>query len=168
MTEQDPLQPCPCGSGKAFVACCGPIISGEQPAATAEALMRSRYSAYVIGEVTYLGQTLHPNHRADWDEAATARWAEGSQWLGLEILATEAGGEGDEEGWVEFAASYREEGVHKRHQENSRFQRHAGVWHYVDGELPKPQTQRNEGAKVGRNDPCSCGSGKKFKKCCGR
>jgi len=130
--------------------------------------MRSRYSAYVVGAIDYLGDTLHPEHRSDWDRDATARWASQSEWLKLEIRSTEAGGEGDKEGFVEFVAHFNEDGKHKVHQERSRFQRHEGRWYYVDGQLPRPATQRHEGPKVGRNDPCPCGSGKKYKKCCGR
>ena len=114
-----------------------------------------------------LVRTLHPDHRSDWDRDATRRWSDSAEWLGLEIVATEAGETGDELGWVEFVAHFKERGEFKRHQERSRFQRHAGRWYYVDGEVPKPQTQRHAAPRVGRNDPCPCGSGKKFKKCCG-
>lgn len=162
------MQDCHCGSGKAYDACCGPIISGDQPALTAEALMRSRYTAYAVGAIDYLGETLHPEHRADWDRDATSRWASESQWQGLEIRAVENGAEGDEEGFVEFIASFTEAGAPKMHHERSRFRKREGRWYYVDGQTPRPATQRNEGPKVGRNDPCPCGSGKKYKKCCGR
>ncbi len=158
---------CHCGSGQPYTGCCAPYVTGAEPAPTAEALMRSRYSAYVECNIDYLGETLHPNHRSDWDREATRRWAEDAEWQGLEILATDAGGPGDEDGWVEFAASFVEEGKPRRHHERSRFQRQGGRWYYVDGELPKPQTQRRATARVGRNDPCPCGSGKKYKKCCG-
>jgi len=129
--------------------------------------MRSRYSAYVEHQIDYLGETLHPDHRADWDREATRRWSQDAEWLGLEIVATEAGGTGDTEGWVEFIANFTEAGKPKRHHERSRFRHDDGRWYYVDGEVSKPQTQRRETARVGRNDPCPCGSGKKFKKCCG-
>ncbi|MFM1892696.1 MAG: hypothetical protein RLZ44_1773 [Pseudomonadota bacterium] len=129
--------------------------------------MRARYTAYAEREIDFLGDSLHPEHRHDWDRQATARWAEGADWAGLEIRATEAGGEQDQEGKVEFVASYKEKGLLKRHHEFSRFARVNDRWYYVEGELPKPVTQRND-LKVGRNDPCPCGSGKKYKKCCGR
>ncbi len=162
------MSECPCGSGASYGDCCQPLHTGALAAPTAERLMRSRYSAYQAGAIDYLGDSLHPDHRTDWDAKATRRWADSSQWLGLEILSTEAGGEQDDQGTVEFVASYREQGVTKRHHEVSRFSRHEGRWYYVEGELPAPQTQRNTGPKVGRNDPCPCGSGKKHKKCCGR
>jgi SEC-C motif-containing protein len=158
---------CHCGSGRPYSDCCAPYISGSETAPTAEALMRSRYSAYVEGAVDYLGDTLHPDHRGDWDREATRRWSEDAEWLGLEVLSRRAGQAGDSEGWVEFVASFKEDGVAKRHHEHSRFQSEDGRWFYVDGDVPKPQTQRHQQPKVGRNDPCPCGSGKKYKKCCG-
>jgi SEC-C motif-containing protein len=130
--------------------------------------MRARYSAYVERQIDFLGDTLHPGHRADWDRDATRKWAEQSTWQGLEIRHTEAGGEQDEEGRVEFLARFEEDGVARLHHENSLFQRQGGRWYYVSGDLPKPATLRNAEPKVGRNDPCPCGSGKKYKKCCGR
>ncbi len=158
---------CPCGSGRAFDDCCGPLINGEQAAATAEALMRSRYSAYVTGAVDYLGDTLHPDSRSDYDAAATRKWAEQSQWCGLEIRSMEQGEEGDDVGTVEFVASYKADGKTRHHHEFSRFSRHRGRWYYVDGNLPPPETVVRSEPRVGRNDPCPCGSGKKYKKCCG-
>jgi len=159
---------CYCGSGREFDACCGPVLSGDQPAITAEALMRARYSAYQVGNIAFLGESLHPDFRHDWDEPATRRWAEQAEWHGLEILATDKGGEEDTEGVVEFVASYTEKGQLKRHHELSLFRKERGTWYYVDGKMPKPQTVKREAPKVGRNDPCPCGSGKKYKKCCGR
>ena len=161
------MPPCHCGSGEPFEKCCGPVINGAQPAATAEALMRSRYSAYVEHAIDYLGETLHPKHRSDWDREATRRWSAGAVWHGLDILDTEAGQPGDTEGIVEFVARFDEDGVHRRHHERSRFRYEHGRWFYVDGDVPKPITQRHEGPKPGRNDPCPCGSGRKYKKCCG-
>ncbi len=160
---------CPCGSGLEFDACCGPILAGERPAATAEALMRARYSAFATVQTAFLTDSLHPAHRHDHDEAATRRWAEESDWLGLEVVATEAGGEQDQEGMVEFIASYRDRsGVVRRYHERSSFRREQGRWYFVDGRLVPPKTEVHAGPKVGRNDPCPCGSGKKYKKCCGR
>jgi len=157
---------CPCGSGKDFTDCCKPFIDGEALPATAEQLMRSRYSAYVTVNVDYIHDTLHPDHRDDHDQNAAKKWAEESDWLGLDIISTRDGGENDEQGVVEFRASYREKGKNHALHEISRFEKVDGRWVYVDGELPKPETVRNS-QKVGRNDPCPCGSGKKYKKCCG-
>lgn len=161
------MSECPCGSGVSYADCCEAILTGSLMAPTAERLMRSRYTAYQKAAIGHLGDSLHPEHKSDWDEAATLRWAETAEWQGLEIVATEAGAEGDDAGTVEFIANYRQDGVTKRHHEISRFARLDGKWYYVDGQLPAPETYRNEGPKVGRNDPCVCGSGKKYKKCCG-
>jgi SEC-C motif domain protein len=158
---------CHCNSGQDFNNCCGPILAGEKSAATAEALMRSRYSAYVSGETDYLEESLHPEHRSDYDAAATRSWANKADWLGLEIRSTKDGGENDSEGEVEFIANYRDDGVVHTHHEISRFKKESDRWYYVDGDTPKVETYKNEQPKVGRNEPCPCGSGKKYKKCCG-
>ncbi|HYD99764.1 MAG TPA: YchJ family protein [Alphaproteobacteria bacterium] len=155
---------CPCGSGRAFDACCGPFLAGTAQAPTAEALMRSRYSAFTTADVDYLEQTLLPETRHDFNRADTEAWAKGSEWTGLQIRGTEKGGEGDEEGVVEFVARFRTNGRDIVHHETSRFRKADGRWYYVDGIMgPRPRTA----AKVGRNDPCPCGSGKKYKKCHG-
>ncbi|HID46632.1 MAG TPA: YchJ family protein [Chromatiaceae bacterium] len=158
---------CPCGSGLEYAACCEPILSGTELAKTAEALMRARYSAYQKDMIAFLGESLHLSSRHDWDEAATRKWAEQSEWLGLEVRSTNRGGEDDEEGSVEFIATYKEDGLLKQHHEHSLFRKEGGRWYYVDGKLPTPETVKREAPKVGRNDPCPCGSGKKYKKCCG-
>ncbi|HHH38070.1 MAG TPA: YchJ family protein [Sedimenticola sp.] len=159
---------CPCGSQLAYDECCRPLLAGERQAETPEALMRSRYCAFVERAYDYLAGSLHPAHRADYDAAATRRWAENAEWLGLEILSTEGGGPTQQEGTVEFIALYKEQGLVKRHHEQSRFQRVDGRWYFVDGEVVSPGTRVRQQPRVGRNAPCPCGSGKKFKKCCGR
>lgn len=158
---------CTCGSGREYGSCCGPILQGAQAAATAEALMRSRYSAYVTGRIEYLATSLHPDYRADLDLAATRRWSEQAQWLKLEVASVVGGGEKAQEGVVEFIATYKEKGVIKPHWERAQFRRRGKVWYYTEGAMVTPGTSSHGGAKVGRNDPCPCGSGKKYKKCCG-
>ena len=152
------MTPCPCGSGTAYGACCGPLHDGA-PAATAEALMRSRYTAYVRGAIDYLVET----HDGEVDRAGIETWARESRWLGLEIVAVERGGERDDEGMVEFIARGQSRGQPFAHHERSRFRRVAGRWRYLDGTQPPARAQ----AKPGRNDPCPCGSGKKYKRCHG-
>ncbi|MGQ9367414.1 YchJ family protein [Azospirillum sp. ST 5-10] len=155
---------CPCGSGRALDACCGPYLSGAAPAPTAEALMRSRYSAFATGNIDYLEDTLLPETRADFDRAQIAEWAQNSEWTGLEVRSVADGGEADSEGVVEFVARFRMQGKDYVHHETGRFAKRDGRWWYVDGVMG----QRPRSApKVGRNDPCPCGSGKKYKKCCG-
>lgn len=162
------MSKCYCGSEEDFSNCCGPVLDGSSPAETAEALMRARYSAFATQRAEFLHESLHPEHRDDHDVAATRRWAENSQWLGLEIVAVEAGGPDDGEGTVEFIATFKERGLVRPYHELSNFRKLDGNWYYVDGDLMKPKTETRSQPKVGRNDPCPCGSGKKYKKCCGR
>jgi SEC-C motif-containing protein len=159
---------CYCGSGSEFSDCCEPILDGVRSAQSAEALMRARYSAFAVNQAEFLHQSLHPDHRADHDLAATRRWAEQSKWLGLEVVETQAGSQNDDEGKVEFIATYKEDGVIRHHREISSFKKVDGVWYFVDGQLVKPKTEVRDQPKIGRNEPCPCGSGKKYKKCCGR
>ena len=158
---------CPCGSGQVYEACCGPLIKGERFPETAEQLMRSRYSAYTLQEIPYIRDTNHPDSREDWDEAGATAWSKSSTWQGLDILETEAGGPDDERGVVEFVARFSMKGEDLAHRERAVFERAEGRWYFKDGELVKPKQFRRETPKVGRNDPCPCGSGKKYKKCCG-
>ncbi|HFE48116.1 MAG TPA: YchJ family protein [Chromatiaceae bacterium] len=157
---------CYCGSGVAFDDCCGPLLSRIRKASTAERLMRSRYSAYVVRDVDYLEYSLHPERLASHDPEGTRRWAEQAEWLGLRVVGCSGGGEEDAHGVVEFVASYRRDGRIVRHHEISTFQRVAGDWYFVEGEV-LPSGVPSDAAKVGRNDPCPCGSGRKYKKCCG-
>ena len=161
------MEICPCGSGRTYEDCCGLLIKGASPAVSAEQLMRSRYAAYVKVEIDYLYETTHPDHRNGYDHKGTRTWAENSQWEGLEILDTRAGGPDDGEGEVEFIARYREKGIRKQHHELAHFKKTNDRWYFTDGSsVAQKPIQRTE-PKVGRNDPCPCGSGKKFKKCCG-
>lgn len=156
---------CPCGSGRGFDECCGPLLAGA-PAPTPEALMRSRYTAFVRGDVGYLESTLVPEAQEGFDRAETETWAEAAQWQRLEVRSAGVSSEDESQGTVEFVAHYRYRGQTYAHHELGSFRKHEGRWAYVDGLMnPKP-TQRTV-AKVGRNDPCPCGSGKKHKKCCG-
>jgi SEC-C motif-containing protein len=156
---------CPCGSERSESDCCGPLLEGE-PAATAEALMRSRYTAYVRGAIDYLVETHAPADGSNVDREGIERWSRGSRFTGLEIVATERGGLDDDEGIVEFIARGQSHGQPFAHHERSRFRRVAGKWRYLDGEQPRKQPARTA-PKPGRNDPCPCGSGKKYKRCHG-
>ncbi len=161
------MSQCPCGSGKALDACCGPHIDGTTPAPTAEALMRSRYTAYAINSLEYLKSTLIPEKLSEHDDDAIRSWAENSEWLGLTIMDTRKGTEDDDEGEVSFAAKFKQKNMIQEHREHSTFRKQDGKWYYVEGYMLPPVTVRNE-TKIGRNEPCPCGSGKKYKKCCGR
>jgi SEC-C motif-containing protein len=160
--------PCPCTSGQTYADCCSAYIAGARAAPTAEALMRSRYSAFAVEAIDYLEESLLPGTRGDFDRQSVVDWSRSSKWTGLDILATEAGGPDDREGVVEFAARFQIDGDDRVHQETARFSKKDGRWYYVEGRIgKKQQTIVREGPKLGRNDPCSCGSGKKYKKCCG-
>ena len=124
-----PGEPCPCGSGQRYAACCGPLHAGEQAAASAEALMRSRYSAYVLKLADYLLATWHASTRPSELDLA----ADDSKWLGLDVKRHEI--LGDDRATVEFVARYRIAGRGHRLHELSRFVREDGRWFYVDGEL---------------------------------
>jgi SEC-C motif-containing protein len=156
---------CPCGSARPLARCCGAILDGGA-ASTAEALMRSRYTAHVLGRIDYLVATTDPSTRGGVDHAAVERWARESVWRGLTIVGVSGGGAGDDRGVVEFQAAYESGGVPVVHHERSRFRRRDGRWFYVDGEAVKPAPARRA-ATPGRNDPCPCNSGKKYKRCCG-
>lgn len=82
---------CPCGSGRDYDVCCGPLLAREAKAETAEALMRSRYTAFTKGDVDYLEETLRPGTREDFDRESVLAWSKESTWQGLEIRSTEAG-----------------------------------------------------------------------------
>ncbi|OFX14285.1 MAG: hypothetical protein A2516_07940 [Alphaproteobacteria bacterium RIFOXYD12_FULL_60_8] len=156
---------CPCGSGRTFETCCGPLLAGGA-AASPEALMRSRYTAFVKGQLQYIEDTHASDVREDFNRSAAESTASSVEWVGLDILRTKDGGKDDETGEVEFTARFKQNGQVSVHHERSTFRRENGRWFYVDGQMnPKSPPVRVE--KVGRNDPCPCGSGKKFKKCCG-
>ncbi|MGY1773190.1 YchJ family protein [Blastococcus sp. SYSU D00813] len=119
---------CPCGTGLTYGECCGRLHDGTAPAATAEQLMRSRYSAFVVGDAAYLLATWHPRTRpASLDLDPEVRW------LGLEVLATSGGGMLAAEGTVEFRASYVRGRRPGAQHEDSRFRREGGRWTYLDG-----------------------------------
>ncbi|MBL0213058.1 MAG: YchJ family protein [Myxococcales bacterium] len=152
---------CPCGSGQVDAACCGRFHAGA-PAPTAVALMRSRYSAYVRGLIDYVVATHDAASRDQIDRAAATAWSQDTTWQGLEIVATERGGEPDDSGIVEFIARGITKGVPFAQHERSRFRKVEGRWYYVDGAI-----RARAAATPGRNDLCPCGSGKKYKRCHG-
>ncbi len=123
--------PCPCGSGQTYVDCCGAWHAGLREgrhAPTPEALMRSRYSAYVLGLIDYLLATWHPATAPGELELAPLKW------LGLEVRHAEQSGDA---GVVEFVARCRDSGRAQRMHEISRFVREDGRWYYIDGQMPE-------------------------------
>ena len=125
------MNACPCNPEVAYAQCCGPLHAGESSAASAEALMRSRYSAYVLGDAEYLLATWHANTRPedlDLGDSASTRW------LGLAVKGSTSG---PDSATVEFVARYKVGGGPAvRLHEVSRFVREQGRWYYVDGECP--------------------------------
>ncbi len=156
---------CPCGTEKKYDDCCAPFLTGSRFPDTAEATMRSRYTAFARGDVDYILNTNHESTRHEIDAEEIRIWSNESTWLGLEIIRCDKGDVGHENGQVEFIASYEVKGLVQKHHEISEFKRENGQWFFLDGKVLKAPLRRSE-TKVGRNDPCLCGSGKKYKKCC--
>lgn len=143
---------CICGSDKNFDECCGAIITGKRNAKTPEELMRSRFSAYVRADGRYLVQTTVKENQFEEDAALIQEFSNSVEWLKLEILNAS-------ESSVEFKAYYKDAQTIQVLHEKSNFIQEDGVWKYKDGLFYN--------SKVERNESCPCGSGKKFKKCCG-
>jgi len=144
---------CICGNTKEFNECCKPIISLSRTPQTPEELMRSRYSAYTLAEGTYLVYSTTKENRYTDDIRLIEEFSRSVEWLKLNVLNAF-------ENIVEFKAYYRDnDGIQILH-EKSNFVRQEGIWKYKDGELYNSRVERNES--------CPCGSGKKFKKCCGK
>lgn len=156
---------CHCGSKKDLEECCLPLIAGKS-ARTAEALMRSRYTAFVLGDLDYIQKTSAGEALLRFDRPEVERTLPGTEWLGLEIGQTFGGQEGDTTGVVQFEVSFRESGRLHKQAERSEFRRIGPDWRYWKGDVAL-KSDHLPGARIGRNDPCHCGSGKKFKKCCG-
>lgn len=146
---------CPCQSGKSYATCCEPLHLHTQPAETAEQLMRSRYCAYVLHQIDYIVATTVPNQQPLLDRNAMQNWAQNTQWLGLEIVRHQVLSK--QHSRVEFNAFFQTENK-QAHHEISLFVRLNERWFFVDPTVPLPTMKQ----------PCVCGSGKKFKLCCGR
>jgi len=137
--------------------CCEPLLSGKGAALTAEALMRSRYTAYVLRDINYLLISWHPSTRPIGIDQATI-----PDWCGLQVIRSEHGAETDTEGVVEFSATALVRKQLFRLHEVSRFVKEEGQWFYTEGDLKGDDASSEQrDRKVGRNDPCPCGSGKK-------
>lgn len=151
MTQRPEIHDCPCGSGKAYRDCCHPFHNGES-APSPEALMRSRYAAFVTDRPDYLLDTWHQRTRPE-----TLTLENSPEWTSLRILSAVESGE---TGTVCFRAVYRLGRGWGFLEERSQFVREEGRWFYLHGETSEGQL------KPGRNEPCPCGSGRKYKSCC--
>jgi SEC-C motif-containing protein len=147
------MKKCYCKSGLNFSDCCEPFLRVEQAAPTALSLMRSRYSAYCLGDVNYLQATTHDHTWSDEELKFIQDWADNSFWQHLEIVDFS-------EDMVEFKAYYIFEKVQHLHHEKSIFLKVNDMWKYVDGDIYEDKVI------FLRNETCICGSGKKYKRCC--
>lgn len=128
-------RPCPCGRAASFAECCGPLLAGTSQAETAEALMRSRYTAYLEGAVDYLLATTAAAKRGGLDRRGLVAYCKSLRGISLRILEVCGGGPLEETGVVEFAATLRSQGRTFVQRERSRFAREQGRWVYVDGDV---------------------------------
>ncbi|MDD5400066.1 MAG: YchJ family protein [Sulfurimonas sp.] len=143
---------CYCNSKKEFSECCEAYLSNKSKPSTPKQLMRSRYSAYVLGDGEYIVKTTVKENRYEDDIELIKEYAKSVIWLNLEVLQAK-------DAMVEFKAYYRDaEGIKVQH-EKSNFVKEDGMWLYKGGLLLN--------SKIERNIACPCGSGKKYKKCCG-
>lgn len=153
---------CLCGSRKAYQYCCLMYLSAKKQPETAEKLMRSRYTAFCLGNVDYLISTLAPAQKQPQEQAELTDTINNTQWLGLTVLNTNQGKKNDSIGYVEFEAIYQlKSNEPQQLHERSKFLKIDGKWFYVDGEILP-------GTKPQANQPCWCHSGKKFHKCHGK
>jgi|SRR6267142_2939204 len=161
----DSSQSCPCGSGIQFADCCEPVIKGERESETAAELMRARYSAFATGAIRFIVETTHSRRRKEVNVPDITEWSQTSTWHGLEIIEMKT--VGDNQAYVSFDAHFTQQGKDRHHREKSLFEREDGKWRFVTGDELKNPTVKYETPRQGRNEPCACGSGKKYKKCCG-
>lgn len=154
---------CVCGSGKTYFNCCGRFIEKEEIATTPEELMRSRYTAYTKANIEYIVKTMQGVAAQGFDKEQARHWAEQAKWLKLKVLNTRRD---QDKGFVEFIATYLLNNKQQSIHEISEFQYINNHWYYVDGKHVEDSPSYFS-QKIGRNDPCPCGSQKKYKKCCG-
>jgi SEC-C motif domain protein len=150
---------CPCGSSKNYASCCGLYIDDGKLPETPEILMRSRYTAYSQANIDYIQRTMKGPALDHFNAEAAKQWATIVKWLELEVLHSNVQ---KTKGYVEFIAYFNEQGKKNSIHELSEFHEINGQWYYVDGK----QNPSKPYKKIGRNDSCLCGSGKKYKACC--
>lgn len=131
---------------------------------TAEDLLKKRYEAFKQGDIDFIIQSHHPDTREQLDRNSLRSWSERSVWRGLDIEDVD---EGDERALIRFTVHFDRKNETLHQTELAEFRKVDGEWYYYDSEFPSQPPQKREEPKLGRNDPCHCGSGKKFKKCHG-
>jgi len=125
---------CPCGNDTDYKICCQPFLKGTAQPQTAEQLMRSRYTAYTKAKISYIKNTMQGPALKNFDLKSAKVWVKQATWISLNVLNTKAGSSDDEQGWVEFIATYKDKrGIHELH-ELSEFHKINGKWYYVSGE----------------------------------
>ncbi len=154
--------PCPCGTGRTFGACCEPILSQKEKAPDAERLMRSRFSAHVARDFAHLHRTYLPTSKEPYVPDGEAG---GTDWTRL-VIHSHTLGPKDGFAYVDFTAYFKEGDAERALLEKAEFQLIDGTWFYTRPVRQGPAPIKAGQAKVGRNDPCPCGSGKKHKQCC--
>lgn len=148
---------CPCDSAKGYADCCQPLHNG-QPAPSPGRLMRSRYSAYTLGLIDYLVLTTWPAQQPGLDRQAMTDWSHNSRWLGLSVEHESTVQEDTDRAQVTFTARWADaDGSAHKQRECSSFVRLNQRWYFITPEIT---------VSTGRNEPCPCGSGRKFKQCC--
>ena len=156
--------PCPCSSSLSYADCCNSLITGKIEAETVAQLMRSRFTAFAIHHEAYLLKT--------WDKKNRPKkitFNKEIDWTSLEVLSETKGGLNDSRGVVQFKAYYVLNGVEQVMNEASRFKKNKGQWFYLDGIVKSVnEADSQQPLNKGLNAPCECGSGKKFKRCCGK
>ncbi len=130
--------------------------------------MRSRYTAFTIGDMDYLEKTNTDRIADEFNRVDIETSLPDTEWLGLEVHDTQQGQEEDATGIVKFSVRYRIKGRSFNQFETAGFIREGGKWRYDKGDIELEKKQPNQVVKIGRNDPCPCGSGQKYKKCCGK
>jgi SEC-C motif-containing protein len=156
-------QDCPCGSGKPFDACCEPLLTRQAAAPDAERLMRARFTAHAVRDFAF----LHDSYRETRGKPFVPEKEEPTiRWTKLVVHGHELAAGNPDKAFVDFSAYGMEDGVEKVLHEKAEFARVDGTWLYVREARLGPAPIRNATPKVGRNDPCPCGSGKKYKHCC--
>jgi len=157
---------CPCCSGKDFVACCKGIIDGSKIAQTPLELMRSRYTAHICKDMPHIIRTMRGKALKLFDQDKTRQeWFDQCEWTKLEIIDAPEITKHAKDGIVEFKAYYNFEDCEHILHERSKFMKLDNQWYYTASQKKNPAIESSN--KVGRNDDCICGSGKKYKKCCG-
>ncbi|MCH9698013.1 MAG: YchJ family protein [Gammaproteobacteria bacterium] len=154
---------CPCCSGKSYIECCKPLHDNQQLAETAEQLMRSRYCAFVLNLNEYI--------LSSWDKTTRPESIDLNnqdiEWTKLEIIETKKGKATDRKGVVQFKAYHLINDKPLVLNEISQFVKKSSRWYYLKGVIKSVQNPSAQ-TSPGKNAPCACGSGKKFKRCCSK